>query len=114
MKIPPINMTVMEGQPATFNCVIKHPDSSFVSWYKDGVLLTDLPDIFHRSVVAPDGSLLISPANMGDLGEYKCEIRDVNGDTQSAQAYLNVQCEWVGCGEVKLHKSSVITVFSSR
>lgn len=93
MKIPPINMTVMEGDPAHFNCVVKHPDSSFVSWYKDGTLLTDLNDLFHRSSVAPDGSLLINPTNMGDLGEYKCEIRDHNGDSQAAHAYLDVQCK---------------------
>lgn len=93
MKIPPINMTVMEGDPANFNCVVKHPDSSFVSWYKDGTLLNDLHDLFHRSIVAPDGSLLINPTDMSDLGEYKCEIRDMNGDSQSAHAHLNVQCE---------------------
>lgn len=89
--IPPINVTVMEGEPATFNCVLKHPDTSYVTWFKDGVPLTDL-ELFHRSVVAPDGSLLINPTNMGDLGEYKCEIRDHNGDSQSANANLNVQC----------------------
>lgn len=93
MKIPPINMTVMEGDPAHFNCVMKHPDSSYVSWFKDGTLLTDLNDLFHRSMVAPDGSLMINPTNMGDLGEYKCEVRDHNTDSQTAQAFLNVQCE---------------------
>lgn len=93
MKIPPINMTVMEGEPAHFNCVVKHPDTSFVSWYKDSVLLTELNDLFHRSYLAPDGSLTISPTNMGDLGEFKCEIRDHNGDTQDAHAFLDVQCK---------------------
>lgn len=96
MRIPPINMTVMEGDPAHFNCVMKSPDSSFVTWFKDGIPLTDLQEIFHRSTLAPDGSLLISPSSMGDLGEYRCEIRDTNGDTQEAQAYLNVQCEFLG------------------
>lgn len=93
LKIPPINITVMEGEPANFNCVLKQPDSSYVLWYKDGDLLTDLNDLFHRSAVAADGSLLINPTNMGDLGEYKCEIHDNNGDSQSANAFLNVQCK---------------------
>lgn len=96
LRIPPINMTVMEGDPAHFNCVMKSPDSSFVTWFKDGIPLTDLQEIFHRSTLAPDGSLLISPSSMGDLGEYRCEIRDTSGDTQEAQAYLNVQCEFLG------------------
>lgn len=93
MRIPPVNMTVMEGDPAHFNCVVKYPDSSFVTWFKDGIPLMEFNDLFHRCSITSDGSLLINPTNMGDLGEYKCEIKDVNGDTQSAQAYLNVQCE---------------------
>lgn len=87
-------MTVNEGEVAHFNCVMKHPSSSFVTWYKDGTPLMDLTDLFQRSTLDTDGSLTISPTTMGDLGEYKCEIKDINGDLQSAQAYLNVQCEW--------------------
>lgn len=96
MKIPPINMTVMEGDPAHFNCVKKSQDY-LVTWYKDGVPLTEfsMADIFHRSTIAPDGSLLISPTSMGDLGEYKCEVKDLNGDFQTAKAFLDVQCEFI-------------------
>uniref|UniRef100_A0A1A9UMY0 Ig-like domain-containing protein n=1 Tax=Glossina austeni TaxID=7395 RepID=A0A1A9UMY0_GLOAU len=76
IKIPPINQTLMEGQTAFFHCVMKYPDTSMASWYKDGVLLQDIPDLMRRSYMGPHGSLSIDPTMMSDYGEYECQVRN--------------------------------------
>ena len=65
----------------------------FVEWYKDNVSLLEYYDLAHRSMMGPDGSLTINPTQMSDLGFFTCEVRNSANDTQSASAYLNVQCE---------------------
>lgn len=82
----------MEGDEVEFSCVTKTRDT-VVTWYKDNVPLTELPDVFHRSRIAMDGSLTISPTAMGDLGEYQCEAVNPFGESQGARAYLDVQCK---------------------
>ncbi|XP_055713087.1 protein borderless [Phlebotomus papatasi] len=92
LKVPPINLTVMEGEDAFFHCTMKHPDTSKVIWRQSGILLSDLPHVNSRSKVMPDGNLLISPTTMTDIGEYFCEITDeLRNEKQIARAYLNVQ-----------------------
>lgn len=93
IKIPPINQTLMEGQTAFFSCVMKHQDTSHVEWFKGGTALLELDDLAHRSILAPDGSLSIAPTLMSDLGEYACLVRNMDGDEQTANAFLNIQCE---------------------
>lgn len=92
IKIPPNNQTIMEGKTAFLNCVMKLPDSSRVTWYKDGVPIEDLQDISHRAYLAPDGSLSIDPTIMSDLGEYMCVVKTFD-DEQRSKAYLNVHCK---------------------
>lgn len=67
----------------------------FVRWYKDGINLGELDNIARRSVIDRDGSLTINPTEMGDLGLFKCKVRNQIGEEQSASAYLNIQCEFV-------------------
>lgn len=92
IKIPPINQTIMEGKMAFFHCVMKKQDTSYATWYKDGKPLEEWHDLTHRSIMAPDGSLSVSPTIMSDLGEFMCVVRNVEGDEQSARAFLNIQC----------------------
>ncbi|XP_037958823.1 protein borderless-like [Teleopsis dalmanni] len=91
IKIPPVNQTIMEGQTAFFHCVMKYPETSTASWYKDGVLLQDVQDLVRRSYMGPDGSLSIDPTMMSDLGEYVCNVRNNEGEIQTAKAFLNIQ-----------------------
>ncbi|KAL9929288.1 protein borderless isoform X2 [Glossina fuscipes] len=91
IKIPPINQTLMEGQTAFFHCVMKYPDTSMASWYKDGVLLQDIPDLMRRSYMGPHGSLSIDPTMMSDYGEYECQVRNNESEIQTAKAFLNIQ-----------------------
>ena len=91
-----MNQTIMEGQTAFFHCVMKYPNTSETVWYKDGVLLQDIPDLIHRSRLSPQGSLSIDPTMMSDYGEYECHVRNNDDEVQTAKAFLNIQCK---CGQ---------------
>ncbi|KAJ8669633.1 hypothetical protein QAD02_000892 [Eretmocerus hayati] len=90
LAVPPINKTVMEGDPVAFDCVAKG-NKSTVSWFREGVEVMNQQDLQERVSIKADGSLVINPTSMGDLGEYSCTITNEYGDTQSASAHLNVQ-----------------------
>ena len=91
LTIPPINQTTLAGKSAHFSCVSKDKDAVAL-WYKDGVPLGNIPDLSNRFFIN-NGSLTISPTDVTDPGEYTCEFKNSQGDTQTASAYLNVQCE---------------------
>jgi immunoglobulin superfamily member 9B len=93
MKIPPVNQTVMEYEPAFFHCTVKNPDTMFVTWYKDNQLLSSYDDLSSRTVMGADGSILITPTLMTDLGVYSCKVKNIVDQEEYAQAFLNVQCE---------------------
>ncbi|XP_014237550.1 protein borderless isoform X2 [Trichogramma pretiosum] len=90
LAVPPINKTVMEGDPVSFDCVAKN-NKSTVTWYREGVEISKQQDLLERTIIASDGALTINPSLMGDLGEYSCTVTNEYGETQSAAAYLNVQ-----------------------
>ncbi|CAK1601459.1 unnamed protein product [Parnassius mnemosyne] len=87
---PPMNSTVLEGERAELECLPKDPES-VVQWYKDGVLLSELPELAERSELPPNGSLVIRLAVSTDLGEYQCRLSAPDGQMQSASAFLDVQ-----------------------
>lgn len=58
LKIPPVNLTVLEYEAAFFHCSVKNPESMFVTWYKDGELLSSFNDLASRTVMGADGSEL--------------------------------------------------------
>lgn len=91
MAIPPINQTTLEGEEAKFVCLTKDPDLNVV-WYKDNIPLRDFQDLLKRSYVTKENTLIISPTDMGDYGEYECEVKNPEGERQTAKAFLNVQC----------------------
>lgn len=74
-------------------CIVKNPDTMFVEWFKDGRPMIDYTDLSYRTTVDRDGSMIISPTIMSDLGEYQCKVRSSSGDEQRVNAFLNVQCE---------------------
>jgi immunoglobulin superfamily member 9B len=94
MKIPPVNQTVMEYDSAFFHCTVKNPDTMFVTWYKDNELLSSHQDLSTRTVMGADGSILITPTLMSDLGVYSCRVKNILNQEEFAQAFLNVQCKF--------------------
>ncbi|KAL7045228.1 hypothetical protein ACKWTF_002178 [Chironomus riparius] len=91
LKIPPVNQTVLEFESAYFHCSVKNTDTMFVTWFKDDELLSQFPDLSSRTVMGADGSLLITPTIMTDLGMFKCRVRNNVGEEEEASAFLNVQ-----------------------
>ncbi|GAB0089249.1 Protein borderless [Sergentomyia squamirostris] len=92
LKVPPINLTVMEGEDAFFHCTVKYPDTSVVKWWQRGVLITTMPAVKNRVQIFKDGNMRISPTTMTDIGLYLCQIIDENrNQKQIVRAYLNVQ-----------------------
>lgn len=81
----------------------------FVTWYKDGVNLGEYDNLARRSVIDRDGSLTINPTEMGDLGHYKCKVRNQAGEEQSASAYLNIQCK-LQVTALQIPKNVTITI----
>ncbi|KAK2581280.1 hypothetical protein KPH14_008070 [Odynerus spinipes] len=87
---PPVNKTVMEGEPVSFDCVAKD-NASTVTWFHENKNVLEIEDLERRAFVGDNGTLTIKPSAMGDLGEYTCMVLGVNGDHRDASAFLNVQ-----------------------
>ncbi|KAH0950984.1 hypothetical protein HN011_005222 [Eciton burchellii] len=90
LTIPPVNKTAMEGETIGFDCIAKG-EGTVVTWFREGVPIPDIQDLRRRVTVGANGTLTITSAAMGDLGEYTCVVTGENGDQQSASAFLNVQ-----------------------
>ncbi|KAF5301468.1 hypothetical protein FQA39_LY02197 [Lamprigera yunnana] len=90
LEIPPINQTVMEGEDVHFTCITRELGVE-IRWFKDGIPISELDNIYRRSKIDNEGSLTIRSTEMGDLGEYLCEAVNYLKESQSAKAYLNVQ-----------------------
>lgn len=56
LKIPPVNLTVLEFEAAFFHCSVKNPEIMSVTWFKDGEILSNLKDLASRTVIGVDGS----------------------------------------------------------
>lgn len=95
LRVPPINTTVLEGNPAELQCVMKYPNDSNVTWFKDGRNIIDLPDLWSRARMTREGNLQIEETTMSDLGQYECLVTRYDGETQSASAYINVECGYL-------------------
>lgn len=90
LAVPPVNKTILEGKSVSFDCVAKG-EKSVVSWFREGIEISELEDLKRRASIDEDGTLTINAAAMGDLGEYTCVVTGETGDQQSASAFLNVQ-----------------------
>lgn len=94
LKVPPANQTVLEYESAFFHCSAKNPDTTFITWYKDGKLLSTFEDLATRMVMGNDGSILITPTIMTDLGFFECRVKNNLGEVERHSAFLDVQCKF--------------------
>ncbi|CAF4905415.1 unnamed protein product [Pieris macdunnoughi] len=86
---PPVNVTVIEGDSAELECLVKSPEWS-VQWYREDVSVSALPELAARTSLAPNGSLLLRRAISSDLGRYECRVSAPDGRRQAAAAHLDV------------------------
>ncbi|XP_035721778.1 protein borderless-like isoform X1 [Vespa mandarinia] len=87
---PPVNKSVMEGEPVSFDCVVKD-NSSTVTWFHESIEISQVKDLERRASIKENGTLVIKSTLMSDLGEYTCGVTGWNGNQQNASAFLNVQ-----------------------
>lgn len=67
----------------------------FVDWFKNDRPIIEYTDLSYRTTIDRDGSMIINPTIMNDLGKYECRVRTLIGDEQRVSAFLNVQCEFL-------------------
>ncbi|XP_059471403.1 protein borderless isoform X2 [Neocloeon triangulifer] len=89
MTIPPVNQTTLEGEDVNFKCVAKQSGARII-WYRDGVPIAEVPELWARSEVQGDGTLIIQRTELTDPGTFVCEVTNEAGEMQTAGAYLNV------------------------
>ncbi|XP_065351095.1 protein borderless isoform X2 [Cloeon dipterum] len=89
MTIPPVNQTTHEGENVNFKCVAKQSGARII-WYRDGVPISEIPELWARSEVQSDGTLVILRTEYIDPGMFVCEVTNEAGEMQTAGAYLNV------------------------
>ncbi|XP_013174984.1 PREDICTED: protein turtle-like [Papilio xuthus] len=76
-----MNTTVVEGERAELECAPRETGAA-VQWRRVGGGDTQ--------AAAPNGSLVLSRAAAADLGEYECLVRALDGQLQTASAFLDV------------------------
>lgn len=95
ITVPPTNQTKLEGEKVQFSCEAKAlPGNVTVRWFREGAPVTEVSALDTRVTIKADGSLVINPVSADDSGQYLCEVTNGIGDPQSANAYLNVECEF--------------------
>ncbi|MCF8299130.1 MAG: immunoglobulin domain-containing protein [Saprospiraceae bacterium] len=76
----PTNLTKCAGQSALFSTVANSSLSASYQWYKGGNIISG----------ANSNSLLISPVNTSDAGQYKCRVTNSCGFTETNDSLLTV------------------------
>lgn len=94
ITVPPRNLTKLEGDKIEFVCEAKAlPSNVTYHWYQNGKDITTNSDYQTRFIVKKDGTLLINPVSAEDSGKYTCEVYNGIGTSDSASAWLNVECK---------------------
>jgi len=90
---PPQNLTKVQNEKVTFPCEWRAmPSNATVVWYRDGIPVRQISSLEPRIETPSEGSLIINQVHMDDSGFYECRVTNGIGETQSAVAYLNVEC----------------------
>ena len=116
--IPPRNTTALEGSSVRLDCLaVANPDNITYHWFRNGydifithgpgqqltslsrsnmmtsLLINAAGSLPSRSMIAPNGSLIVTSVSRDDTGWYRCRPNNGVGVPPEAQAFLNVTCE---------------------
>ena len=71
--IIPSDVVIARGSPALFNCSVTSTGFIFLTWQKDGLILSpSLPKYTYFT----NNSLQINPTEIGDNGTYYCVVTE--------------------------------------
>lgn len=105
--VPPKNTTVTTNKESVhFTCIVNaRPLNYTITWYRlkngERIPLTGLKYVQSTT----RRQLNIKKPNVGDSGEYECEVQSLFGPTQKASAYLTVQdVPYIVAGDPKQKK----------
>lgn len=91
---PPRNLTKLEGDKAEFVCEAKAlPSNMTHRWFHNGVEISQLSWLESRAAVRRDGTLQINPTSSEDSGKFTCEVFNGIGHSDTASAWLSVDCK---------------------
>jgi len=69
------------------------PSNASVVWLRDSIPVRQISSLESRIEMAADGTLSLNPVSADDSGFYECRVSNGIGETQTAVAYLNVECK---------------------
>lgn len=89
----PEDITVTEGENATFECCISACPPSSIHWYKDDDSIPSDDDEFKQTFDGKVAKLFIAETYLDDAGLYRCTATNTIGEvTVSARLVVNGQC----------------------
>ena len=99
LTIVPASQVAFIGNHTTFQCHYRDGSQDKVNWLKKG---GSLPKGRHS---IDNGALTITEVELQDEGMYVCQVNTVEREI-TVEAYLDVQCKWLG------HKLGALIHFS--
>lgn len=101
------NVSVSNGQSASFECIVKNPHDCQTRWYRNGDVIYSSNDFsFEFDQQSGRISLNINSVRVEDSGEYTCVITNSAGETQTT-AWLIAKEEKVETPEPQVQKPQV-------
>jgi hypothetical protein len=87
----PKNTQATFGQSATFNCDGVTLAARHITWFKGNHILTVGKKY---KILDNNRKLVINNVNEDDIGEYRCKISDLHGDTSATAFLISVNGEY--------------------
>lgn len=89
----PEDITVTEGEDATFECYISARLLPSIHWYKDDDYIPSDDDEFKQTFDGKVARLFIAETYLDDAGIYRCTAANAIGEVSaSAKLVINGQC----------------------
>lgn len=88
IQVAPDSLDVLNHTTALLPCTARGDPPPIISWEHNGVTVENSDD--GRVQILPNGSLLISPVMLADMGGYQCLANNTLGADESDVAMLMI------------------------